>query len=306
MSVISPSERASVLIEALPYLRSFYGQTIVVKYGGAAMQSEALKSSVMADLALLRYVGIRPILVHGGGPEINSLMDRMNLTPEFVGGLRVTDEATMELVEMALTKTNKSLVASLGGHGSKAIGLSGKDSQLLVAKKAFPEGHDLGFVGDVVDVNSGLLHMLADQGYIPVVCTVAIGQNGETFNVNADTAAGAIAAAVQASKLIILSDVEGLLLDPNDPGSLVSQLTVEEARAMIARGSATKGMIPKLHSCIAAVQSGVSRAHLINGSTPHSMLVEMFTDSGVGTMVIANPPKRPGLSEALLGGLATV
>jgi acetylglutamate kinase len=298
----SPSDRAAVLIEALPYIREFYGTTVVIKYGGNAMLDEDLKESVMADLCLLQLVGIQVVLVHGGGPDINALMAKTNLEPKFVNGLRVTDEETMEIVEMALTRTNKGLVGILSRHGAKAIGLSGKDANLLVARKVKPEGEDLGFVGEVVQINDELLKMLAGQGYIPVICSVAHGQDGHAYNVNADTAAGAVAAAIKAHKLIVLTDVEGLYDDFSDKSSLLSRLTVDEARAMVASGKAGKGMIPKLEACIEAVQSGVERAHLIDGRLKHSMLIEMFTDQGIGTMVVPNPAKRPGLSDALLGG----
>jgi acetylglutamate kinase len=301
--VMSPENRAEVLIEALPYLREFYGKTIVIKYGGNAMIDEQLKEQVMKDVALLHYVGIRPILVHGGGPEINALMEKLNHKPTFVHGLRVTDAESMEIVEMALSgKTNKNLVALLNKIGAKAVGLSGKDANLLVARKLESDQGDLGFVGEIVQVNVPFLEMLADQGYVPVICSVAIGQDGHTYNVNADHAAGAIAAAMKATKLIVLTDVEGLYSDLNDKSTLISQLQVGEAAEMIANGQAAKGMIPKLEACAAAVQSGVERAHLINGSRPHTVLIEIFTDAGLGTMITPNPAKRPLMAAHLLGG----
>lgn len=278
--------RASVLIEALPYLRRFQGKTLLIKYGGNAMIDEGLKRQVMQDIALLHTVGIRPVLVHGGGPEISSLMKQMGHEPSFVGGLRVTDAATMEIVEMALTgKANKAIVALLNSQGARAVGLSGKDANLLVARKRESARGDLGFVGDVVKVNAQLLTLLADNGYVPVVSSVAIGEDGESYNVNADHAAGAIAAALGAEKLIVLTDVEGVYRDFADKSSLISELTLSEARAMIADGRAEKGMIPKLEACILAVEGGVERAHLIDGRRPHSVLVELFTDAGIGTMV---------------------
>jgi acetylglutamate kinase len=304
LDVLSPSDRAKVLVEALPYMRQFYGKIFVIKYGGNAMVDEDLKAKVMSDVALLHYVGIRPILVHGGGPEINSLMTRLDCKSEFVDGLRVTDAQGMEIVEMALAgKANKNLVALLNKSGAKSVGLSGKDADLLVAKKLKSEsGADLGFVGEVIQVNSGFLQMLVDQGYIPVICSVAIGQDGETYNVNADHAAGAIAATMKATKLIVLTDVEGLYHDFADKSTLLSQISVEEANSMLACGGAAKGMIPKLEACTAAVQSGVERAHLIDGREPHSILVEVFTDSGLGTMILPNAEKRPGMSAHLPGG----
>jgi acetylglutamate kinase len=282
------SVRAAVLTEALPYLRLFAGKTVVIKYGGNAMTDETLKSQVMQDIALLHYVGIRPVLVHGGGPEISGLMKRMGHEPAFVGGLRVTDATTMDIVEMALTgKTNKSIVALLNQQGARGVGLSGKDANLLVArKKASPHG-DLGFVGEVTKVNADLIHLLADNGYIPVLSSVAIGEDGHTYNVNADHAAGSIAAAVGAGKLIMLTDVDGLYRDYADKTSLISEMDTAEARAMLASGAADKGMIPKLEACIEALEAGVERAHLIDGRMPHAILIEVFTNTGIGTMIRA-------------------
>ncbi|MCC6730136.1 MAG: acetylglutamate kinase [Chthonomonadales bacterium] len=285
---LAASPLASVLIEALPYLREFYGKTIVVKYGGNAMIDAGLKEQVMQDIALLHYVGIRPILVHGGGPEISALMRQMGHQPTFVGGLRVTDAATMEIVEMALAgKTNKGIVALLNRQGARAVGLSGKDANLLVARKlASPRG-DLGFVGEIRQVNADILNLLADSGYVPVISSVAIGEDGESYNVNADHAAGAIAAEAAAAKLIVLTDVEGLYADLADTSSLIGEMDAARAREMVASGAAEKGMIPKLEACIAAVERGVPRAHLIDGRRPHAILIELFTDAGIGTMVRA-------------------
>jgi acetylglutamate kinase len=282
----SPHERASVLIEALPYLRNFYGKTLVIKYGGNAMIDEGLKEQVMQDVTLLHYVGIRPILVHGGGPEISSLMRQMGHEPTFVGGLRVTDAATMEIVEMALTgKTNKGIVALLNKQGTRAVGLSGKDANLIVARKMESAQGDLGFVGEITQVNVGLLNLLADNGYVPVISSVAIGEDGESYNVNADHAAGAIAAEVKAAKLIVLTDVEGLYRDFSDKGSLISEMSAHQAREMVASGAAEKGMIPKLEACVTALEGGVERAHLIDGRQSHAILIEVFTDTGIGTMI---------------------
>jgi len=278
--------RAATLVEALPYLRAFYGKTLVIKYGGNAMTNDDLKEQVMQDIALLHYVGIRPVLVHGGGPEISGLMKRLGHEPTFVGGLRVTDEATMEIVEMALAgKTNKGIVALLNRQGTRAVGLSGKDADLLVArKKSSPEG-DLGLVGEVTRVNGEVLRLLADNGYVPVICSVAVGEDGRTYNVNADHAAGAVAVALGATKLIILTDVEGVFADPADRSSLVSEMDTRRTRAMLASGAADKGMIPKLEACVTAIEGGVERTHLIDGRVPHALLVEVFTDTGVGTMI---------------------
>ncbi len=275
-----------VLIEALPYLRQFYGKTIVVKYGGNAMIDDTLKEQVMQDIALLHYVGIRPILVHGGGPEISSLMKQMGHEPTFIGGLRVTDAATMEIVEMALTgKTNKGIVSRLNQQGAKAVGLSGKDANLIVARKMESESGDLGFVGEITQINADLLTLLVDQGYIPVISSVAIGEDGESYNVNADHAAGAIAAEVKAVKLIMLTDVEGLYSNFSDKSSLISEMDIVKAQSLLDTGVAEKGMIPKVEACITAIDGGVERAHMIDGRLPHAILIEVFTNTGIGTMI---------------------
>jgi acetylglutamate kinase len=283
--VTDPDLQAEILIQALPYIREFSGKTIVIKYGGAAMIDEDLKRAVMRDLVLMRYVGINPILVHGGGPEVSDAMRRMGKEPTFVGGLRVTDAETMEIVEMVLAgKTNKSIVAHLNAEGGQAVGLSGKDANLLVAVKETERG-DIGFVGRITAVNPGIIHTLARDGYIPVVSSVAIGADGAGYNVNADTAAGALAVALGAQKLILMTDVEGLYRDFADKSSLISELTAAEARAMVASGAVDKGMIPKLEACVDAVEDGVPRAHIIDGRRPHALLIEVFTDSGIGTML---------------------
>ena len=287
-SKLEPSQHAGVLIEALPYLKQFYGKTIVVKYGGNAMIDEDLKMQVMQDIALLHYVGIRPILVHGGGPEISAMMKQMGHEPAFVGGLRVTDAATMEIVEMVLTgKTNKGIVSLLNRQGAKAVGLSGKDANLIQAYRMESQHGDLGFVGEVAQVNPEILHLLSGNGYVPVVSSVAIGPDGASYNVNADHVAGHIAAAVGAAKLVLLTDVEGLYADYSDKSTLIQRMDTDQAADMIASGAAERGMIPKLEACIAAIEGGVSRAHLIDGRQPHSLLIEIFTDTGIGTMIHA-------------------
>jgi acetylglutamate kinase len=288
MPSLDPAVHAEVLIEALPYLKQFYGKTIVVKYGGNAMIDDGLKAQVMQDIALLHYVGIRPILVHGGGPEINALMKQMGHVPAFVGGLRVTDAATMEIVEMVLAgKTNKGIVSLLNRQGAKAVGLSGKDANLIVAYKMESANGDLGFVGEVAKVNSAILTLLGAEGYIPVISSVAIGPEGESYNVNADHVAGHIAAAVKAAKLVILTDVEGIYASYPDKSSLIHEMDVARAEELLASGAAERGMIPKIEACITAVEGGVERAHLIDGRLPHSLLIEIFTDTGIGTMVRA-------------------
>ena len=281
----TPDQKAEVLIQALPYLREFSGKTIVVKYGGAAMLDEELKRAVMTDIVLMRYVGINPILVHGGGPEVSEAMRRMGKEPEFVGGLRVTDGETMEIVEMVLAgKTNKSIVAHLNSEGAQAVGLSGKDASLLVAERDTSRG-DIGFVGRIVGVNPAIIHTLTAGGYIPVISSVAIGADGESYNVNADTAAGALAAALEATKLILMTDVEGLYRDFDDKDSLIAEMSAGETQQMIASGAADKGMIPKLEACLLAREGGVERAHIIDGRRPHALLIEIFTDTGIGTMI---------------------
>jgi acetylglutamate kinase len=288
MTLLDPAAHAAVLIEALPYLRQFYGQTIVVKYGGNAMIDETLKSQVMQDIALLHYVGIRPILVHGGGPEISALMKQMGHEPTFVGGLRVTDAATMEIVEMVLAgKTNKGIVALLNQQGAQAVGLSGKDANLIVACKMESPAGDLGYVGEIARINPAILTLLSEQGYIPVVSSVAIGTDGESYNVNADHAAGHIAAAVGAAKLVVLTDVEGLYSNYPDRSTLIHEMDVARAEELIATGVADRGMIPKLEACITAIEGGVPRAHLIDGRQAHALLIEIFTDTGIGTMLSA-------------------
>jgi acetylglutamate kinase len=286
MPILDSAAHAAVLIEALPYLKQFYGKTIVVKYGGNAMIDETLKAQVMQDIALLHYVGIRPILVHGGGPEISALMKQMGHEPTFIGGLRVTDEATMEIVEMVLAgKTNKGIVSLLNKQGAKAVGLSGKDANLIVAYKMDSEKGDLGYVGEIAKVNPELLTLLGEQGYVPVISSVAIGPDGESYNVNADHVAGHIAAAVGASKLVMLTDVEGLYANYSDKASLISEMDVAQAEQMIESGAAERGMIPKLEACVTAVEGGVPRAHLIDGRLPHALLIEIFTNAGIGTMI---------------------
>jgi acetylglutamate kinase len=249
------------------------------------MIDDRLKSSVLRDVVLLRFVGMNPILVHGGGPEINQMMNRVGLEPQFIGGLRITDEPTMEIVEMVLAgRTNKGIVSIINTLGGQAIGLSGKDANLIEAEKAQGEV-DLGFVGKVKKINPEILQTLASEGYIPVISSVAIGPNGESLNVNADHIAGAIAAAVGATKLLMLTDVKGIFDDKNDPTTLLSVLAEDNARAMIASGKIDKGMIPKVEACLTALDGGTERTHIIDGMLPHALLMEIFTDTGIGTMI---------------------
>ncbi len=276
---------AETLIQALPYIKEYAGKTIVVKYGGHAMIDEGLKAAVMQDIVLMHYVGIKPILVHGGGPEISDAMQRMGKTPEFVGGLRVTDADTMEIVEMVLTgKTNKNIVAHINREGALAVGLSGKDGNLIVAARETTKG-DIGFVGRITQINPALIHTLTGAGYIPVISSVAIGMDGESYNINADTAAGELAAALGAAKLIVMTDVEGIYHDFSDKSSLLTHISAKDARQLITDGVADKGMIPKIEACVTALSGGVGRAHIIDGRRPHALLSEVFTDEGIGTMI---------------------
>lgn len=278
-------EKASVLIEALPYIRTFFGKTFVIKYGGSAMTDPELKKSVILDVILLKYVGVNPVLVHGGGPEISRWMKRVGKEPRFVNGLRVTDAETMEIVEMVLAgKINKDIVALINRFGGKAVGLSGHDGNLLTARQ---RGSDLGFVGDVEAINPQVLHLLNKEGYIPVIASIGAGFDGASYNINADLVAGELAAALNADKLIMLTDVEGIFADENDPGSLISALEVGRARRMIEEGRIRGGMIPKVEACIKALESGVPRTHIVDGRRMHSLLLEIFTDKGIGTMVVA-------------------
>ncbi|MGQ9808572.1 MAG: acetylglutamate kinase [Armatimonadota bacterium] len=287
MSLQYTEEQASILVEALPYIRRYYGKTIVIKYGGAAMVDERLKEGVCQDVVLMHYVGMRPVLVHGGGPEVSEVMRRLGKEPSFVNGLRVTDAETMEIVEMVLAgKTNKSIVGAINRQGGQAVGLSGRDADLIVADKAQAEV-DLGFVGRVRQVNPGILETLAAGGYIPVISTVACGPDGESYNVNADSVAGEMAARLKAEKLILMTDVPGILQDVEDPDSLISAMSADEAMEMVRSGSASRGMIPKIEACVAAVRGGVERAHIIDGRRPRALLMEIFTDTGIGTMITA-------------------
>ena len=285
-----PQETARVLIDALPYIRAFAGRTVVVKYGGAAMERAELKASVTLDVILMRTVGMRPVVVHGGGPQIGAAMEQAGLTPRFVGGLRVTDEATMRIVEMVLVGAiNQELVALIHRHGGSAVGLSGKDGGLLQARKLPPlpgaEGaeQDLGLVGEVVRVNPEVLRAMEEAGFIPVVAPTAADPEGVTYNINADVAAGAIAGALQAEKFILLTDTDGIL---DKRGRLVPTLNAGDIERLIADGTITKGMLPKVDACRAALKGGVRKAHVINGTVPHALLLEVFTSRGVGTEII--------------------
>jgi acetylglutamate kinase len=283
--------RVRTLVEALPYIQQYRGATFVIKYGGSAMSSDSLSAAVMQDVVLLGLVGVRVVLVHGGGPQVSEMMRRLGKEPTFVQGQRVTDAETMEIAQMVLAgKVNKEIAGQIQALGGRAVGLSGRDGGLLRAGRKTgnsPEGPvDLGFVGQVSSVDARLLESLTAEGYIPVVCSIGTGESGESLNINADHAAGCIAAALRAQKVFFLTDVRGLMRDPSDPESLVPALTVGEARAAIAEGWAGGGMIPKLNACIDAVESGAEKAHIVDGRIEHAVLVEVFTDEGIGTMVV--------------------
>ena len=292
---VSPEDslRVSVLSEALPYIQRFSGRTIVVKYGGAAMVREDLRDAVFRDLALLACVGVQPVVVHGGGPEINHWLSRVGIEARFRDGLRITDEATMEVVEMVLVgKVNKQIVNGLNQVGGRAVGLCGSDGNLLEAR-THGDG-SLGLVGDVARVNSSVIQTLLDGGYIPVISSVAPDLHGKTHNINADTVAGELAAALEAEKLILLTDTCGILRDREDPESLLAQLTLAEARDLIRSGVVNGGMIPKTECCIRALAQGVTAAHIVDGRIPHALLLEVFTRAGIGTMVVGSPAHLEG------------
>ncbi|NLB87699.1 MAG: acetylglutamate kinase [Syntrophomonadaceae bacterium] len=284
--MLSALEKAEILVEALPYIKEFYGKRVVIKYGGAAMQDCSLKDKVMQDIVLMKYVGMHPIVVHGGGPEINRLLDRLNIKSEFVDGLRITDHETMEVVEMVLGgKVNKEIVAGIEASGGKAIGLSGKDASLIKAVPVDTTGR-MGFTGQVESVNPQIIETVIENGYIPVIAPIGVDSNGQSYNINADLVAAAIAVALKASKLVLLTDVPGLLRDPKDPDSLISILKVSEVDSYMQEGIIAGGMVPKVQCCVKSVTGGVGRTHIIDGRVPHSILLEIFTNKGIGTMVV--------------------
>lgn len=281
--------RAQVLVEAIPYIRSFSGKTFVIKYGGSAMLNAELKQAVILDLILLKYLGLNPVIVHGGGPEITALLKLVGKETIFQQGQRVTDEETMALVNMVLAgKINKEIVALINQLGGKAIGLSGQDGNLLVAKKKILPGGkvDLGFVGEVEAIHPTLIHTLLDESYIPVIAPVGVGRDGHFYNINADTVAGELAGALKAEKLILLTDTEGIYAHPSDPASLISVLTTNTAHRLIASDRIAGGMIPKVEACTSALRQAVKRTHIIDGRRLHSLLLEVLTDQGIGTMVV--------------------
>ena len=289
------NKTAEVLIEALPYIRHFYDRQIVIKYGGAAMEDDALIHSVMQDIVLMKYVGIRPIIVHGGGPRITTWMDKIGKVPEFVQGLRVTDAETIEIAEMVLGSINKEIVSRLNQHGGKAIGLSGKDANLVLAEKQETQvtdengqqiDVDLGFVGKIIGINTESVTALDKAGYIPVITPIGVGVDGQTYNINADTMAGEIASAFQAEKLIMLTDTRGILRDLSDDASLMPTIRMREVDEFIKAGFIAGGMLPKVEACTTALIGGVYKTHIIDGRIPHSLLLEVFTEGGIGTEIV--------------------
>ncbi len=279
-------EKAEVLIEALPYIQRFNRKIIVVKYGGSAMVDEQLKKSVIQDVVLLKLVGFKPIIVHGGGKEISRWVSKVGKEPKFINGLRVTDEETMELAEMVLGKVNKELVSLVQSLGVKAVGISGKDGGLLKVEKKYSGGQDIGFVGNITEVNPKILSDLLDNDFLPIVCPIGMDEDFLTYNINADDAACAIAKAMKAEKLAFLTDIEGVYKNPDDPESLISKLFVKDAKELINNGNVGGGMIPKLQNCIDAIEQGVSRVHILDGRIKHCLLLEIFTNKGIGTAIL--------------------
>lgn len=293
---ISPLDRVQVLTEALPYLQRFAGKTIVIKYGGAAMVEERLRVQVIKDIVFLATVGIKPVVVHGGGPEINSWLARLNIPVQFIDGLRVTDAETMEVVEMVLAgKVNKSIVQLINQEGGSAVGLCGRDGSIVEARRynTNADQPDIGFVGDIHSINPKLLRSLLKDGHIPVLSSVASDETGQAYNINADTMAGELAAALDAEKLILLTDTAGILKDRQDPLSLIRRMDIYRARHLIETGTVGGGMIPKVQCCVRALAQGVRAAHIVDGRQLHALLLEIFTDEGIGSMLIASENSCP-------------
>ncbi len=289
----NPVEKAKVLIEALPYIRRFYNKTVVIKYGGSTMEEEGLKRSFALDVVLLKYIGLNPVIVHGGGPQIGEMLTRLGKKSEFVEGMRVTDRETMDVVEMVLVgKVNKEIVTLINQQGGKAVGLSGKDGRLILAKKLKltrsagkdkdPEIIDIGMVGEVKAIHPGVIESLEKDNFIPVIAPVGVGEEGETYNINADLVAGKIASALKAEKLILLTDVEGVM---DEKKRLIPTLDVKQAKELISQKVISSGMIPKVNCCLDALEDGVSKTHIINGTVEHAILLEIFTDVGIGTQI---------------------
>ncbi len=295
MDLFKPEDKAAILVEALPYIQEFYGKTIVIKYGGNAMINDDLKEKVMQDVALMKYVGIRPVIVHGGGPEITGFLKKVGKQSSFVAGLRVTDEETVEIAEMVLDgKVNSEIVNLLNRRGVKAVGLSGKDAGLIQARKKLATVYDgdeskkvdIGYVGEVEKVNTGIIEDLLDQDYVPIIAPIGVGENGESYNINADYVAAEIAGALGAEKLLLLTDIEGIYKDFHDKDTFISTLHLPDARQYIKEGIIAGGMIPKVEACLTALESGAGKTHIIDGRLDHSIILEIFTEQGIGTQVV--------------------
>ena len=285
-------DKAEVLIEALPYIQRFNRKIVVVKYGGSAMLDDELKKNVIKDVVLLKLVGFKPIIVHGGGKEISRWVNKVGMEPRFINGLRVTDKDTMEIAEMVLNRLNKYLVQMVERLGVKAVGISGKDGGLLKVDKKLADGEDIGFVGDVKEVNADIIYDLLEKDFLPIIFPVGYDDEFATYNINADDAACAIARAVKAEKLAFLTDIEGVYKDPEDPSTLISELCVKEAEKLMTEGYIGGGMLPKLQNCIDAIEAGVSRVHILDGRIPHCLLLEIFTNKGIGTAILNSTESR--------------
>ncbi len=281
--------KANTLIEALPYIRRFYGKTIIVKYGGSAMLDEHLKYNVIKDVALLKLIGLKPIIVHGGGKEISKWVSLSGKKSEFYNGLRITDKETMNIAEMVLNKVNKELVGMMQKMGVNAVGLCGKDGGMLKVDKKMPDGKDIGYVGEIKAVDTDLLNTLMDKDFIPVIAPIGLGDGYEAYNINADDAACGVANALKAEKLVFLTDIEGVFMDPSNKKTLISEMDVATAKEFIANGVVGGGMMPKLNNCIEAIEQGVSRVHILDGRVPHCLLLEFFTEKGIGTAILKDP-----------------
>ena len=292
MDINEELAKAQILVEALPYIQKFNRKIIVVKYGGSAMVDEELKRKVIQDVVLLKLVGFKPIIVHGGGKEISKWVTKSGMEPRFVNGLRVTDEPTMEIAEMVLNKVNKSLVSLIEELGVKACGISGKDGGMLKVEKKFSGGEDIGYVGEITDVDTTLVTSLLKDDFLPVICPIGYDDEFHSYNINADDAACAIARAVSAEKLAFLTDIEGVYRDYNDKNTLISELSVSEARELLNGGTIGGGMLPKLNNCIDAIEHGVSRVHILDGRIPHCLLLEIFTNKGIGTAILGDNSER--------------
>lgn len=280
-------EKAKILVEALPYIKEFKGITVVIKYGGSALINEEVKSTIIKDIALMKYVGFKPIVVHGGGKDINNMLAKIGKKSEFKNGLRVTDSETMEIVEMVLAgKLNKAISTEINLQGINAVGICGKDANLLKVKKLMPNSEDIGFVGEIQEVNTGIIKTLIDNDFVPVISPIGVDENGQSYNINADYAAVAVAGALNAEKLVFITDVAGILEDVKNPSSVISAIGIDEVKKMIQAGVITGGMIPKVDCCIAGVEAGVKNVHILDGRIEHCLILEIFTKKGIGTLIL--------------------